>query len=234
MLIKKKLLNQNTSVESNFANQQPLNNEFNELKIQKELASKEAQNIIQKAKEEAKLILEEAAAEAENILNSAEERVKENIEKALNQKMQRINELEIEAADELRVFGDFKKEILQDSKNEILEVAIELASKIIHKKVKENSSILENLFQEAIQEVLNNIEAGQISLTFTINPEDREISQKFAEKIEAQNNRIEITLKEDPEIAEGSCQVESPSGILDWNFKSQLELFKEKMLASNF
>ncbi len=232
MLIKKKQLPQASSqVVSSTGDESVKVVENND----KEIAQKEAQNILNQAQQEADLILQQAASEAENILNSAENRVKEAIEKTMAQKMQKLNELEEQAVDELRVFGDFKKEILQDSKDSILNVSIELASRIIHQKVKENPNILEKLFQEAIQEVLDNssTEAGKIAIILSINPEDAEIAQKFAERME-QNSRLEITLKEDSKISQGSCVIESPSGILDWNFASQLELFKERMLSSNF
>ncbi len=191
-------------------------------------------NILEEAYKEAESILNTAKYDAQEILASAENQIREAVESEVAQRMGRLDELEDRAVKELDSFLNAKREIIQDSKDLILDLALNLASKILNKKVREDQNILLNMLSETAEEMLKDVQENA-KLTLVVNPADSNVTNEFARRItEKSGNRIEITVREDSGVSEGSCMVEGPSGTLDLNFASQLALFKERMLQSNF
>lgn len=190
-------------------------------------------SVIEEAYREAEEIIEKARSEAENMLNDAQSQLDAQIEGLVNERMGRLNELEEKAIVELDALANVRKEVAQESKPWLLEVAVELASKLVNRKVKEDKSILENMLQETVEQMLAGSE-DMARISFVVNPADAELAERFAETLRQKSTTgLEVNVREDETIAEGSCMVENPSGTLDLNFASQLELFKEKILGAN-
>jgi flagellar assembly protein FliH len=183
--------------------------------------------VLEEAYKEAEEIINRSKREAEEILAASEEQVKEGVEKLVGDKLARLDELEAKAAEELASLSNFKRELLEESRPLVLEIATALASQLVNKKVKEDPTILENMFNETVESMLSNAEED-LKITFVVNPADLDAAKKYASKLMQRSAGNEIAVRDDETVAEGSCMLESSSGTLDLNFTSQLELFKEK------
>jgi flagellar assembly protein FliH len=204
---------------------------FTERMEGKALFNKDA--VLAEAYHEAEQILTKARQEAEHLLNTAQSQLDTQIEQLVGERMGHLNELEQKALQELDALSNVRKEVANESKPWLIEVATELASKLINKKVKEDQSILQIMLQETVDQMLaSNDDLNKISLV--VNPYDTAIAERYAESLKQKSSAgLEITVRQDETVAEGSCLIENPSGMLDLNFSSQLELFKEKVLGAN-
>lgn len=187
--------------------------------------------LLEEAQKEAEAIIEKAKDEADNILQSVKSRASEEVKSFVHKKEKKINELEGKVMKELENLMNLQKNLVMESKPVIVDIAISLAQKLIDNEIKTNPQIVETLFRQTIDQMMMN---GNDSLkaVFVVNPRDLEIAQKFINSMSQQGTQVDINLKEDVQIAPGSCIVETSSGSLDLNFSSQLELFREKVLSS--
>ena len=188
-------------------------------------------------------VIDNANKRAEEIINVGQEEAKQIIENSKNQiqaELKRLSaekyveweEIENRAIQELDNFGKAKTNLIEESKMVLVEIATELTSKLIKKKVSEDTSILEKLLRETIDEML--LSSEEINkFILKVNSADLSTAEKFAASMrERSGNRIELSVEENSDIMQGSCIVDSTSGSMDLNFSSQLELFKQKMMRS--
>ncbi|MDJ0626368.1 MAG: FliH/SctL family protein [Candidatus Caenarcaniphilales bacterium] len=190
------------------------------------------ETLLKEIQSEGEEIINRSREEAQGIIDSAEKRIQEEIDKAIEEKLSNFDDLEKKALAEIESLMNTKKEIVQESQKTIVDLSIELAAKIIGKKVKEDPSILQAALQEVIDQMLLNPDES-IKLNFIVNPRDERAAKNFSEDLEKKSNSIEINVKTDESIMEGSCIAETPSGSLDLNFSTQLQIFKERMSEDN-
>ncbi|MDX1920720.1 MAG: FliH/SctL family protein [Candidatus Caenarcaniphilales bacterium] len=189
--------------------------------------------IMQEIQEEGEEIIRRSQEEAERIIQSAEEQVRERLDSAVKEKFKSLEDLEKKALNEIESILNSKKEAVHESQGLIIDLATELASKIINRRVREDSSILTSTLKEIIDGMLLNPEES-LKLNIVVNPKDAQIAQKFADDLQNKSTgNTECNVKSDDSIAEGSCIVETPNGSMDLNFSTQLQIFKERMKAES-
>lgn len=189
--------------------------------------------LLEEIQEEGEEIIRKSKEEAERIINSAEEQVQEKLESAMKEKFKDLQELEQKALDEIENILNTKKEIVHESQELIIDLATDLAAKIINRKVKEDSNILISTLKEVVDSMLLNPEES-LKINLVVNPDDSQIAQKFADELQNKsNNNTECNVRSDSSIALGSCIVETPNGSMDLNFSTQLQIFKDRMKAES-
>ncbi len=120
-------------------------------------------------------------------------------------------------------FLSTKEEVYEHLSNDILEIALAVARKIIRKEVLLDPEILKNV----IGEVLDEVDFEEQKITLNINPEDVEVARSFMpELLKANNLEARVVIIEDEEIQEGSCKVTTSNGIIDANFSTQLQIIQ--------
>ena len=147
------------------------------------------------------------------------------------EKENNFKSLENKALEEVENIVKLQKNIIVKSKETIINLAVQLASKLINKQVSEDKSILENLIKSAINDLSMNSDEESLKMNIAVNPAEIDLAQQFIQNLmEINHGKLELTASGNKEINLGSCILEMPSGSVDLNFSSQMQLFKEKLL----
>ncbi len=246
MLIKKNIFKDIASINSNLPSEEESHNLNEDFIDEKELSQNENNNAdlnereaallarLNAVKEESKQIIDNAKQKAQQITETANETLQEKMKEFLAEKENSFNSLESKALEEVENIVKLQKNIIVQSKETIINLAIQLASKLINKEVSEDKSILENLIKSAINDLSMNSDEESLKMNIAVNPADLDLAQQFIENLmEINHGKLELTASGNKEISLGSCILEMPSGSVDLNFSSQMQLFKEKLLLIN-
>lgn len=114
---------------------------------------------------------------------------------------------------------NLREKILRESEDEILNLIILLARKVIIREVTENRSILADVVKNALDTL-----SGREEVTVRINPDDYALVTSGREELlqkELISNRL--LLKSDPTVATGFCLIDTEMGTVDASLDAQLE-----------
>ena len=116
-----------------------------------------------------------------------------------------------------------KNEILSSISKDILELAVEVAKKIIKREVFLDNDILGSI----LEEVLEKVSLDEQKITIKVESSDLEYAQETVPKI-LKNSKIDAKLLviPDDEVEKGSCVLIVSNGVVDANFKTQLKLIE--------
>ena len=161
--------------------------------------------LVSRAQEEAQSIREIAAKEGyKNGLNEAK------------------NEIEILKAS-LKDFVSAKNVIYEEVSSHILEIALEVAKKIIKKETELSGDVLKGI----ILDVLGELSGGEEKITIKVNPEDVDFAKaSLPEIIEESQTEAKIIIQGDELVEKGSCTVIANNGVVDANFTTQLSIIQ--------
>jgi len=126
----------------------------------------------------------------------------------------------------LRELEVIKRKILTDAQEDVVKLAMVIASKIIHREVKGSETVVDTV-REAID-----MASDKHSIRIKLNPADIPIVDshkgKFLETIKSLE-RIELI--EDEEIIRGGCIVETTEGSVDARLDRQMEEIRKMLLG---
>ena len=114
-----------------------------------------------------------------------------------------------------------KKKILQESKNDLLELSLKIAEKIAGESVKMSPSDLDRIYRNELSSV-----SGFAPGTLFVNAQDLLSSEtkKFAES-------INFKIAEDSSLENGECIIEAEGVRVDTTVKSLLYLYKKVLIG---
>jgi len=190
-------------------------------------AEQKAQEIIKSAQEEAARIIEEANLKKDEIENSSKE---EGFNKGLNDGFD-SGKAEVE-----RLIGRThtilegvmarREEILNETEQQIVELVILMARKVI-KILSENqkSVVMANVVQ-ALKKV-----KGRGNVTVRVNMSDVKLTTEHIDDFIKQVENVQgMTILEDSTVEQGGCVVETDFGAIDARISSQLTELENKIL----
>ena len=203
---------------------------------------REAQRLIQQAKEQAAEMLkdenekieewwsnkrkEDAILQEEAKSNGFEEGFKTGFKKAEKEAEEKYRELIQNAKNLLEESYILKEQIIQDSENEIIELSITIAKKIINRELELDPDIVQNITRE----ILKNIKESE-KISIFVNPRYFSYLQIAREELSAElNGQVELSIFPDPSIENGGCIIKTSSGTLDAKIDTQLEEIKNTLL----
>ncbi len=161
--------------------------------------------LVSRAQEEAQSIREIAAKEGYK--NGIEEAHKEleNLKASLTE------------------FLNSKKEAYDAISNDMLELSLEIAKKIIKKEVELSDDVLKGVLTEVFDEVSSNEE----KITIKVAPDEVEFARASMPEI-LKNSVIDakIVIVADEAVEKGSCVVITSNGVIDANFSTQLSIIQ--------
>lgn len=161
--------------------------------------------LVSRAQEEARTIREVAAREGyKNGLLEAE------------------NEISM-LKDTLSQIVSARKEAYEEMSGHILEIALEVAKKIIRKEVSLSNDVLKSV----LAEVFNELGSNEEKITVKVNPEDVEFAKASIPEILADSPiDAKIIVASDELVEKGSCTVVASNGVIDANFTTQLSIIQ--------
>lgn len=125
--------------------------------------------------------------------------------------------------DSMEEFLSSKSEVYDHLSNDILEIALEVAKKIIRKEVELTPDILRGI----IQEVFDEIDIDEQRIMLDVHPEEVALTRGFMpEVLKTSQIEAKIIITPNEEIQKGSCKVTTSNGVIDANFSTQLQIIQ--------
>ncbi len=185
-----------------------------------ENARVEAQHIIASAEEEAARLREQAAKEAEEIRKKA---AQDGYQEGVARATQEIQELKAKTASEcenmLKEAEKTRETIILSAEEEILNLALAIARKIIDKEVRENSDIIINLVRKTLATIGN---AGNVKIR--VNPQDFDKVLENKELFARDGRTVDdMEIQLDSSMAPGGFIMESELGIVDARLETRMD-----------
>jgi len=198
-------------------------------------------DLLAKAREQAETMIAEAKTRAQEELVLAEER-RQAIEEAARQegfqkgyqegKQQgsieahaEVDRLKQEARQELEDALAEKERIIQSAEGEILELALEVARKVIHHELDTNPGVIGRIVQEALGKA-----ADREEITVKVNPDDMDFVLAIQGDLAAGLGGLKkLKVVSDPHITRGGCVLETPCGNVDARIERQLAEIEEAL-----
>lgn len=145
---------------------------------------------------------------------------KEGFKKGLEEAQKTVFELK----EAIEGFFEYKEQLYAKLSEDILDISIEVAEKIIKREVEVDETILYGIVEDA----LKNLAKEENKIILKVSPTDVEYTKEIVpELLSSGQFEAKIFVSGDPEVEEGSAVIETSNGIIDANISTQLELIKE-------
>ena len=207
--------------------------ELGNLKEEIHKAKQEARNIkaeAHKILEDAQSKLHSAETKASEILSKATKEAKRITQEAYIKTMKAATAeaegLKKQSRDILKDLFEVKREALTQAHKEIIQVALDLAEKIIRYKVSIDPGVLETQVVEAIKKATSEADRVQVY----VNSKDLQtIENNIPKMAKLFPSGVDIIPLANDSVDPGSCIIETKSGQLDARFSTQLQALTNLM-----
>lgn len=213
--------------------------EFNkEIAVKKNYAEQEIQQMLQEAHHEAEKIIEEAVSykksaeieiyDAKKLLENERNDIAilkdQELKQSFEEGMSKASEIVSELVNYLATFHEAKKKIIEESKQEIMSIAFDLAKQILGYEVQTNDDVLFSQVERAISKVVTAKGIMQIYL----NPKDIDKVEPLEKALlKILDPSVKLVFQKDESIDQGSCIVNTQGGRLDASFTGQINVLKQ-------
>lgn len=124
------------------------------------------------------------------------------------------------------VIQSLREKVLRDSEDDLLALSLAIARKVIVREVVQDRDTVLRLIRSALQML-----DGQDALVIRIHPDDHALlTTSQNSDLKRELAAAKFTLKPDPTIEIGSCQIEAERGTVDAGFEVQLEEVYRRLL----
>lgn len=193
-------------------------------------AKREAEKIIDEARDEAENTLGETMAKVEKIEKDAFALgYQEGYTEAKTVADDEIMALKEEAKNNLMAAYQEKDIIIKSSESEIVKLATAIAKKIIHQEIKTDPDIIINIVRAAMQKVGNNAE-----INLLVNPENLDTIINAKDELMSLAKGVrEMQIVADKSIPPTGCVIETENETLDARVEKQLAEIEQSMMDVN-
>jgi len=183
-------------------------------------ARKEAERLIRHAEEEAKRIIGKAKEQEEKILKEAEKRgYKKGYEEGIKAAGAEADRIRQKAFEALAEAEKKREEIIRSSEEEVVELCMAIAAKVVHAHVDVHRETVIKLAREALERL-----AAAKYYTILVNPDDVELVEQYVDELRRSvSSNSHIHILGDAGISYGGCKVETENGIINATLESQLD-----------
>lgn len=162
-------------------------------------------------------LISRAQGEAISIREQAS---KEGFQKGLEEAKKAVFELK----EAVSGFFEYKEQLYEKLSDDILDISIEVAEKIIKREVELDETILYGIVENA----LKTLAKDENKITIKVSPTDVEYTKEIVpELLSSGQFEAKIYVSGNKDVEEGSAVIETSNGIIDANISTQLELIKE-------
>ena len=122
-----------------------------------------------------------------------------------------------QAVNELR---ESRNSVIENAQTKLLDFAMILAEKIIHKRIEMDPSVVNDVVSAAMEKI-----SGADQVTFKVNPDDIDTINQFQSRIEAKLVGLKkLVILPDPSIDRGGVIIETNVGYVDATIKQQMNV----------
>lgn len=118
-----------------------------------------------------------------------------------------------------------REEYLKSVEKDMVGLSLEIASKVIQQKTKQDEKVILKNLKHALKHLLDK---GRIIIR--LNPADLEIVSKHSKEIKSAEGLKELILEEDSKVSRGGCLIYSELGHIDAQIETQLEMISKALL----
>jgi len=189
-------------------------------------AQKQAQTIITAARQEVARLEEEAERDrASRIALACEQGFNEGMAEARKVAEAEKNRILADARLVLEQARAKRGEVMQESEQELVELALAIARKVIDLKLEEERKLIVNIARQALARAAQSRE-----ITLRVNPDD------YDEVISAQGNLDipvwqKVDIEADPAVEAGGCVIDTGSGLINAQIDRQMAEIREALLG---
>lgn len=188
---------------------------INEPQIE-EIEMPNVEEILQNARDEAAQIVAEAEEQSAIMAEAARDRLTAEIRSQLEAEMNvKVNEIRDDFAAAIQQVSSLSGEIIAQSETEMVELALEIAKKIVGREVTIDREVALTLVKISLAKLHNRTFAKVL-----LNPEDFTYMQSHLEKADFHGS---IELIEDRSISLGGCLIQTETGEIDARIESQFD-----------
>ncbi|NQT30064.1 MAG: hypothetical protein HQ596_05800 [Candidatus Saganbacteria bacterium] len=175
-------------------------------------------NDLPRAKNEAQKIIDAAMNEASSIREEAKQAGREA------GRSEAASQIE-EAVETLNQAVKERKNIIKDSEQEILRLAIKVAEQVIRSEVSLHRDVCLNIVAEAISRV-----SDREQIIVKVNREDAEYLKRYKDRLAGMLDGVKsFSVIEDPNIEPGGCLIETNLGFVDAKISTKIQSIEESL-----
>lgn len=164
-------------------------------------------------------VLSELEREKSSLKNSA---YQEGYDKGFSAGQAQFESLTTELKNAINGFAKEKQNILKQSEAAVIDLAIEVAKKVIQTKISESPNVLNNILREALERVTD-----KDKVIIRVNSADLENVKRFQESFKKEFKDFKhIEIQSDPDIESGGCVIETDLGFVDSSISTKLSLIE--------
>ncbi|MHC4416015.1 MAG: FliH/SctL family protein [Planctomycetota bacterium] len=196
-------------------------------------ARAEARRIVERSREEAQELVDAAARRGhdegreQGLGEGRAEGRREGHREAIEQSTTRIGEIMSAWAEALDRWESDRNSMLLAAREEILEFALAMGSKITHRIIEADPTVVADQVAEALALVV-----GPSAVAVSVNPEDRPVVESvMGELLEKISQCTHADVRDDPSLSRGGCVVATSKGRIDATVERQIERIVETLLA---
>lgn len=194
--------------------------------------------LLETARQEAQKILKKANEDFEAMINSGHEQVRQIHEEAYSKGREEGYQEGLQIAEEdsrtklleaeklVEKAWQERREIVDGSENEILQLAMAVARKVVSEEITLNSECVVGIVKKAVQKATDRQE-----LTIRVNPDNLDLTLNAEEKILKFAPGIrKLRVTADPAVSTGGCVVETPNETVDARIERQLDEIEQALV----
>lgn len=183
------------------------------------------ENIIQNARDEAARIVAQAEKDREMIEQAAREKGMQFVQNTIDSEVAaQMGELRTRLTETIDQISAMREQIVAGSESELVELAIEIANKIVAREVTIDREIALTLVKVSLKR-LNSRTAARVHL----HPDDFAFVQSHREKLDFHGS---LDFVEDRSITVGGCLIRTDTGDIDARIESQFDEIAHGLLGA--
>lgn len=172
----------------------------------------------------AKEIVAKAHKDAEEIIANANKQKDEIFAKAAEDARA---DVVAKASEEIARAKMQAGQILADTEKDIIELALKVANKIIGRDLERDPSMVIEICATATEHA-----RAAKAMILRVNPKDGALLREKKPKLMEQIGRtLEIAIRDDAEIEQGGCLIQTEFGTIDAQVKTQFEMLRNVLIA---
>eukprot|EP01047_Picozoa_sp_COSAG01_P000384 COSAG01_NODE_7_length_54400_cov_1218.054935_8_plen_282_part_00 len=130
--------------------------------------------------------------------------------------------------DELKQVFTAKQDLVSHSESGLLDLAIEIAERVIQTQIRDNKTALEGVFSEAVQRITD-----KDHVVFSLHPESLDAFNAFRNDFDVYFKDIrKLDVRTDASIKVGGIEIETKLGFIDSRVSTKLDVIKKAIYAS--
>lgn len=202
---------------------------------QEEDPEKKAEEILEKAREEAKLIIQEAELEAQRIMEQAQAQASELFDKTEQKAkeegyrkgeslaQQHYQELLAEAEEFKNRSKTEYEETIRSLEHDIVELSLSIARKILGAELETSRDAIIKIAGDAIEACMN-----RDRIILKVSDEDYDYLAANMDRLRSMAGNIgQIEIRKDQTLSKGSCLVDTGYGMVDGGLETKMEMVEQ-------